>query len=310
MKVIESFDQFDTLKYPVVTSGTFDGVHVGHQKILRGVAEQARLHKGESIVITYWPHPRFVLSSDPNKLRLLNTFDERIRFIDGCGIDYLVKIPFTRSFSQLTADEYIHDILVHGIKTKKLVIGYDHRFGKNQEGSFSYLKAHQDVLGFEVEEIPRQDIEHVGVSSTKIREALKVGDVSIANEYLGRSYCIHGLVAKGEQLGRQIGFPTANVYVPERYKLIPADGVYAVKVHLGNRSLEGMLNIGQRPTVEGQNRTIEVNMFNFDEDIYGLSLTVEFVSFIRKEKRFESLDSLKEQLALDKSNAMKILTAN
>jgi riboflavin kinase/FMN adenylyltransferase len=310
MKVIESFDQFDTLQYPVVTSGTFDGVHFGHQKILRGVADQARSHGGESIVITYWPHPRFVLSSDPNKLKLLNTFDERIRFIEACGIDYLVKIPFTRSFSQLSADEYIQNILINGIKTKKLVIGYDHHFGKNQEGNIGYLKERQDTLGFEVEEISRQDIEHVGVSSTKIREALKIGEVDIANEYLGRSYCLHGLVAKGEQLGRKIGFPTANVYVPESYKLIPADGVYAVRVHLGERLLEGMLNIGQRPTVEGQSRTIEVNLFNFDEDIYGLPLTVEFVSFLREERKFENLDELTAQLVQDKARVKEILSNN
>ena len=307
MKVIDSFDQLPVLNYPVVTSGMFDGVHYGHQKILRDVVDQAKGHKGESVVITYWPHPRFVLGKNPSQLRLLTTLEEKVQLIEACRIDYLVKIPFTRSFSQLSAEEYISHVLINGLKTKKLVIGYDHKFGRNQEGSFDYLLQHKDRLGFEIEEISRQDIEHVGVSSTRIREALLSGNISTANDYLGRAYCIHGLVTKGEQIGRKIGFPTANVYVPEEYKLIPADGVYAVMVFLDNRFLKGMLNIGQRPTVAGQSRTIEVNLFNFDEDIYGLSLTVEFVAHLRNEQRFDSLDALKEQLALDKQLALAAL---
>jgi riboflavin kinase/FMN adenylyltransferase len=307
MRIVESFSELGKLQYPVVTSGTFDGVHFGHQKILRDVSDQARSHSGESIVITYWPHPRFVLGKSGDRIQLLNTFEERAQFIEDCGIDILMKIPFTRSFSQLSADEYIYKVLIDGLKTRKLVIGYDHRFGRNQEGSFDYLHEHQNRLGFEIQEISRQDVEHVGVSSTKIRQALLDGNVEIAKEYLGRSYCINGLVTKGEQLGRKIGFPTANVYVPEEYKLIPSDGVYAVHVQIDDEVYDGMLNIGNRPTVSGRNKTIEVNLFNFEADIYGLNVVVSFVKFLRNEKKFDNLDKLRDQLVIDKSKAIEIL---
>lgn len=310
MRIVERFEDLGKLNFPVVTSGTFDGVHFGHQKILRDVSQQAREHKGESIVITYWPHPRFVLGKSSGQLQLLTTFEEKAKFINDCGIDIIMKIPFTRSFSQLSADEYIYKVLIDGIKTKKLVIGYDHKFGRNQEGSFEYLKEHQDRLGFEVQEIARQDIEHVGVSSTVIRKSLLDGKIEVANEYLGRKYCISGLVSKGEQLGRKIGFPTANIYVPEEYKLIPTDGVYAVWVLVEGVQLPGMLNIGNRPTVSGRNKTIEVNIFNFDDDIYGLSITVQFVKYLRTEQKFASIENLKNQLNIDREQSLKILTNN
>jgi riboflavin kinase/FMN adenylyltransferase len=307
MLIVSSSAGLPDLKYPVVTSGTFDGVHFGHQKILRDVVGQAKAQDGESVVITYWPHPRFVLGKSPESLRLLSTFEEKAELIAQCGIDYLVKIPFTRAFSQLSADEYIHQVIVEGMHAKKLVLGYDHKFGKNQEGSFNYLKSREEVYGFKVEEIPRQDLDEVGVSSTKIRVALEQGDVHLANEYLGRSYSLTGIVTKGEQIGRRIGFPTANIYVPEEYKLIPSDGVYAVLVQLGSRTVKGMLNIGKRPTVSGQTKTIEVNMFNFDEDIYGRTLTVVFVGLLRKEKKFSGLEALQAQLRIDQENAVEWL---
>ncbi|MFZ9045161.1 MAG: bifunctional riboflavin kinase/FAD synthetase [Cyclobacteriaceae bacterium] len=307
MRIFDSFEEVGELVFPVVTSGTFDGVHFGHQKILKNVSVQAKKHKGQSVVITYWPHPRFVLGKKSDQLQLLTTFEEKAKLIEECGIDVIMKVPFTRSFSQLSADEYIYKVLIDGLRTKKLIIGYDHKFGRNQEGSFEYLKQHENKLGFAIEEIARQDIEDVGVSSTKIRDSLLAGNVAVANEYLGRNYSITGLVTKGEQLGRKLGFPTANIYVPEEYKLIPGDGVYAVEVQVGNRMLHGMLNIGQRPTVSGRNKTIEVNLFNFNDDIYGLTVSVSFVCFLRKEQKFSGLDQLKNQLDIDKKMALEVL---
>lgn len=307
MRIVETFDDIGKLDFPVVTSGTFDGVHFGHQKILRDVSKQAQKVRGESVVITYWPHPRYVLGKKSSQLQLLTTFEEKAELIEACGIDVLMKVPFTRSFSELSADEYIYKVLIDGVQTKKLVIGYDHKFGRNQEGSFEYLREHQHRLGFDIQEIARQDIEHVGVSSTTIRQSLLAGNVSVANEYLGRKYAITGLVTKGEQLGRKIGYPTANVYVPEDYKLIPGDGVYAVQVQIAGETHDGMLNIGNRPTVSGRNKTIEVNLFNFDEDIYGLTVTVLFVDFLRRERKFDDLEHLKKQLDQDKQQVQTML---
>lgn len=306
MILLDQLEKVD-LQNSVVTSGTFDGVHFGHRKILRQVIDEAKRIQGQSVVLTYWPHPRFVLGKGSTDLKLLTTFEEKVKLMEETGIDYLVKIHFTREFSELTSREFINDILLRKIDTRKLIIGYDHRFGKNQEGSFQYIKENQEEFGFEVVEIAPQDIDDVTVSSTKIRNALLAGDVRTANEYLGRHYNLSGLVAKGDQLGRKLGYPTANIYVPEDYKLIPADGVYAVKVHLSGKTYGGMLNIGNRPTVMGKHRTIEVNLFNFDKDIYGLKIEVDFVECLRGEQKFSGLDQLKEQLSVDKERAAEIL---
>ena len=303
MKIIENLSDIGSLPFPVATTGTFDGVHIGHQKILSDVSVQAIARGGSSVVITYWPHPRFVVGKNGNGLKLLTTFDEKAAFIASCGIDYLVKLRFTRKFSEYSSEAYIQKILIEGVGVRKLVIGYDHKFGKDREGGFDYLVANQDRLGFEVQEIPRQDIDHVGVSSTKIRNALNSGDVQTAMEYLGRPYSLSGIVTKGEQLGRKIGFPTANIYVPEDYKLIPSDGVYAVMVCLEGQEYQGMLNIGMRPTVDGHDRTIEVNIFNFERDIYGLRLGIKFMAQLRKEQKFPGVDELKQQLERDKAQA-------
>lgn len=290
-----------------MTSGTFDGVHYGHKKILQHVVDTARQMNGESVVVTYWPHPRFVLGKDADSLKLLSTFEEKIRLVEEVGIDYLVRVHFTREFSELSSDEFIQSVLIDRLNTQKLIIGYDHRFGKDQEGSFEYLNEHQEHFGFRVMEIPAQDIDDVTVSSTRIRNALSAGDVTTANEYLGRPYELTGLVTKGEQVGRKIGYPTANIYVPETYKLIPGDGVYAVWVYVNQSKYKGMLNIGNRPTLHGQHRTIEVHIFDFDWDIYGTEIGVNFVSQLRKEQRFDDLDGLKAQLAKDKEAAMSVL---
>lgn len=306
MKVIDDLTDLKFDVQTVVTSGTFDGVHVGHQKILRNLANDALAANYKSVVATFWPHPRFVLAKEDN-LKLLSTFEEKSALIANLGIDYLVKIPFTKEFSKLTSEQFIQNILVDKINTKRLVIGYDHKFGNNREGGFEYLKANEGKYGFTVEEIGRQDIEEVGVSSTKIRKALQSGDIAIASEYLGRNYSITGLVIGGSRIGREIGFPTANIEIQEKYKLVPADGTYAVWVDIRGVRHMGMLNIGMRPTVMGEDRRIEVNIFDFDTDIYNDELTIHFHSKLRLEQKFENLEQLKHQLAQDKIEAIKKL---
>jgi riboflavin kinase / FMN adenylyltransferase len=308
MKIYHNLDDFSKLNYAVVTSGTFDGVHLGHQKILDQLKETATRNGGEAVVITFWPHPRLVLNPTDTKLKLLNTFEERIELIKQQGIHHLLRIPFTKEFSNISSHDFIQHILVERIGTKKLVIGYDHKFGKNREGSFEELKINGPKFGFDVEEIPKQELEQVGISSTKIREALESGDVKTANHYLGRPYSITGRVVQGEKLGRMLGFPTANLDLDSHYKLIPAEGIYAVLVYHGATQYQGMLYIGQRPTLGGVHQTIEVNIFEFNKDIYGENLTVEFIGNIRKDIKFNDLEALKKQLVNDKESALAMLT--
>jgi riboflavin kinase / FMN adenylyltransferase len=307
MKVYYRIEDFTVLPKAVVTSGTFDGVHLGHQTILSRVKEVSQSIGGESVILTFHPHPRMVIAG-ANDLKLLSTVDEKIERLEQIGIEHLVIIPFTREFSELSSEAFIRNVLVEKIGTKKLVIGYDHRFGKHREGGFEYLKENAHLYGFEVEEIPRQDIEHVTVSSSKIRQSLLSGDVNLAKEFLGQAYQLTGTVVKGKQLGRTIGYPTANVQVPEEYKLIPANGVYAVRVLYQGELYQGMLNIGTRPTVDGTYRTTEVNIFEFDREIYGEKLTVLFEQKLREEVKFNGLDALKSQLALDKQQAQVVLS--
>ena len=292
------------LPYAVVTSGTFDGVHLGHQTILKRLNEVARAHPdGQSVVMTYWPHPRTVVSNDSQDLRLLSTLEEKIELLQQAGVDHLVVIPFTRAFSQLTSGEFIQQVLIDGLGTKKLVIGYDHRFGRDRQGGFDYIQAHQAEYGFEVEEIPRQDIEAVGISSSKIRTALNEGNIDAATRFLGRPYSLTGTIVKGRQLGRAIGFPTANLQVDDAIKLIPANGVYAVDVIQSGETYGGMLNIGFRPTVAGEHQTIETFIFDFSKDIYGEHMTLQFRAFLRPEQKFTGLPALMEQLQKDEQNA-------
>lgn len=307
MKIYEGLKDLPKIPYPVVTSGTFDGVHLGHQKILKRIKEIAKDNGGETVLLTFWPHPRLVLYPNEHKLRLLSTFEEKAKLLREFGIDHLISIPFTKEFSQLSSKEFIESVLVEKIKTRKLVIGYDHRFGKNREGSFDYLQENCESFGFELEEISRQDVDDIGISSTKIREALKTGNVSIASKYLGRDYELNGLVIKGEQIGRSIGFPTANIHVPNDYKLIPKDGVYAIHVTVNGKIYKAMLNIGNRPTVNGSKKTVEAHLFDFDGNLYDLQVTLHLSHFLREEIKFENLDALKKQLYLDQEIAKKIL---
>lgn len=307
MNVYYGIKDFTKLENAVVTSGTFDGVHLGHQKILNRLKEVAFETGGESVVITFYPHPRSVISPDNKTINLLSTLDEKIELLEKNGINHLVIIPFTREFSELSSEEFIQKILIDSIGTKTLVIGFDHRFGKNREGGFDYLKENKARYGFEIEEIPRHDLENVGISSSKIRKALNEGDVPTADHFLGRNYSISGVIVKGKQLGRTIGFPTANIQVREIAKLVPADGVYAVRVYYREEEFGGMLNIGNRPTVDGTFKTIEVNIFDFDCEIYGEYLKVEFIQKIRNEQKFNGLNELKAQIAKDKETCLEII---
>lgn len=307
MKIYEGIEKFKKKNNAIVTSGTFDGVHIGHQKILRTLKNIATKKNGETVLITYWPHPRLVLDPANDTIKLLTSFEEKASVLESFGLDHLIKIPFTKEFSQMSSARFIKEILVDGIGTKTLVIGYDHKFGHNREGSFESLKANAGNYGFTIREIPRQDIKNVGVSSSKIRRSLSNGDIHISNQFLGWEYCLNGKVVKGDQLGRQIGFPTANISIESDLKLIPAGGSYAVRVIHDNTDYLGMLNIGTRPTVNGSNQTIEVNIFDFDKQIYNDEIRVKMVRLIRKENKFESLDLLKEQLKLDRELARKML---
>ena len=309
MKIYHGIEDFVKLSNAVVTSGTFDGVHLGHSKILSRLREIASKTNGETVVITFWPHPRLVLHPEDTSLKMLNTFEEKAELLKAQGINHLIRIPFTKEFSQLTSEEFITQILVDTIGTKKLVIGHDHHFGKNREGSFEQLKLNGPKYGFEVEEIPRQDVDHVGVSSTKIRQALECGDIDTATHFLGHTYSISGRVVMGDKLGRLLGYPTANIEIDTSYKLIPADGIYAVTIEYGHHRYQGMLYIGNRPTVNGVKRNIEVNIFDFARDIYGDSLTIFFHKFIRGDMKFDDLEQLKTQINNDKSAALQALSA-
>jgi len=305
MNIYHSLDSFHSLECAVVTSGTFDGLHIGHKKILTRLKEISTQCGGESVVLTFWPHPRMVVSEDSQDLQLLSTIEEKIELFAEMGIEHLAIIPFTRAFSELSSDDFIRQILVDKIGTKKLVIGYDHRFGRNREGSFEFLQNNAASYGFEVEEIPRQDIEDLAISSTRIRHSLLSGNVDDALHLLGRPYSITGVVVKGKQLGRTIGFPTANIQLQETYKLIPANGVYVINAIHNGKSYKGMLNIGVRPTVDGTFRTIEANLFDFDQEIYGEELTVELLHYLRPEQKFSGLDALIQQIKTDKENTLK-----
>lgn len=307
MKIYHGIDDFTPLQYAVVTSGTFDGVHIGHQKIFARLREIAARNFGETVVITFWPHPRLVLHPEDETLQLLNTFEEKADLLKGQGIQHLIRIPFTKEFSQLTSLQFIQDILVRTIGTRKLVIGYDHHFGRNREGSFEELKLNGPRYGFDVEEIPRQEVDRVAVSSTKIRKALEEGDIDTADHFLGQPYRITGRVVKGDRIGHTIGYPTANIEIDSKHKLIPADGIYAVTVSHANKVYGGMLYIGFRPTIHGVKRNIEVNIFDFDADIYGDTLIIHFHKRLREDRTFDGLGPMKAQLALDKENALQVL---
>lgn len=286
----------------VTTIGTFDGVHIGHQKILNQVVKLAKKQGYVPVVLTLFPHPRMVLQKD-DSIKLLNTIDERIAILKSFGIEEVIVKKFTKKFADLSAKDYVKNILVDELNTKQIVIGYDHHFGKNRSANINDLKSFAQHYDFKVEEISAQDIKDVTISSTKIRNALDKGEISLANSFLGYNYFITGTVIKGKSLGRTISFPTANIYIKESYKLIPNDGVYVVKSQVKNKTVFGMMNIGTNPTVDGKTRSIEVHFLNFKDDIYEVELKIEFLKRLRSEQKFVNLEALKVQLKKDKVNA-------
>ena len=306
VKIYHHIDEFRALDNAVATTGTFDGVHIGHRTILKRLRESADKHGGESVLLTFHPHPRLVLQPDLD-LKLITNLEEKVELLSDCGVDHLIIHPFTREFSRLSSLEFIRSFMVKGIGVQKLVIGYDHHFGRNREGSFEHLKEFGPVYGFEVEEIPAQDVNHVKVSSTKIRKALLEGDITTSNKYLTQPYRLSGYVVRGNKLGRSIGYPTANISLEEEHKMIPKDGVYAVKVRVGENAEmhEAMCNIGIRPTVKGTSKTIEAHLFDYEKDIYGEMVTVFFYKFLREEQKFESVEGLREQLHKDKEQCVE-----
>lgn len=309
MKVYFSLDDFQKLDNAIVTTGTFDGVHIGHRKILEQLKNVALANQGESVLLTFSPHPRIVLQPDI-ELKLINSQSEKIELLKGCGIDHLIIHPFTKDFSRITSLDFVRNILVNTIGAKKLVIGYDHHFGRNREGSFEHLKEFGPVYGFDVEEISAEDIENVTVSSTKIRKALSHGDLNSANDFLGYEFPLGGQVVEGEKIGHTLGYPTANVVVEESYKILPCDGVYAVDVFFPaapEKKFQGMCNIGMRPTFSGKFKTIEAHIFNFDRNIYGEQIRLIFKDRLRGEEKFESIETLKNQLQKDAVQARAIL---
>lgn len=300
MNVFHSVQAFKSTKKTIVTLGTFDGMHIGHQAILSKLKLQKKIYGYQTLVLTFFPHPRMVLKTD-HQISLLNTINERIKQIENFGIDHLVVQEFTQEFANLSAEEFVKKILVDQFNIGKIIIGYDHRFGKNRSADIHDLIKFGNKYHFDVEQISAEELNDVSVSSTKIRKALTEGDVALAKTYLGYPYTVSGKVVSGKQLGRTIGYPTANVQVVEDYKLIPAIGVYVVGVTVKGRDLYGMLSIGTNPTVGGIEKTIEVNIFDFNDDIYNEEITIHFLTKIRNEENFGSVDLLIEALKKDET---------
>ena len=310
MQIHYGLDNFK-VKNPVVTIGTFDGVHLGHREVIAELRRITRETGGESVVFSFFPHPRMVVTPEEDTIRLLSTQAEKSALLDELGLDHLVVYPFTKAFAALSYTDFVKDILVGQMHIHKLVTGYDHKFGHGREGDFHALNRLGELYGFEVEQLNPLLVENVAVSSTKIRMALEAGDVSKANHFLGYAYLLKGTVVEGRRLGRELGFPTANILPDDLHKLVPNDGVYAVYVYVGDVRYEGMLNVGTRPTVNSNvdHRSIEAHIFDFSGHIYGQPISVSFVERIRDEVKFESLDKLIEQLVRDKTSAMRIFAA-
>jgi len=310
MKVYYSISEMPQIANAVVTQGTFDGVHLAHQQILKRLKQIAADTNGETVLITYEPHPRMVLFPNDHGLQLLSSAQEKIALLENQGIDHLLILPFTIEFSRWSSLKFIKEIIVDALQTKYLVIGYNHRFGKNREGSFEHLSQYASAYGFEVQEIPAQEIDNLSISSTKIREALQKRNCLLARQYLGYFYSISAKVVEGKKLGRTIGFPTANLQVFDPNKMIPMQAVYAVYVEINGRILRGMLNIGNNPTIPGKGNSIEVHIFDLDEDLYNQTLRVHFVDKLREEIHFNSIEDLKTQLNKDKLQANAVLEAH
>lgn len=303
MKIVNSIQDFKSKGKTVLTLGTFDGVHVGHKKILDRLLQHSGEVKCESVILTFFPHPRMVLQSDSG-IKLLNTMDEKAQLLEKAGLQHLVIHPFDKEFSRLTAEEFVKTVLVDRFNISKIIIGHDHRFGRNRTANIDDLIEYGEIYGFDVEQISAQEIDEVSVSSTKIREALDNGDMEKANQYLGYDYFLTGTVVKGKQIGRTIGFPTANLKLSEEYKLIPKKGIYVVKSLIDGKETKGMMSIGTNPTVNGQDLSIEINYLDFEGDLYGKELKVSILHRIRDEEKFASLEILKDAIANDRLSTL------
>ena len=306
MREITDITTFTTQQPTVLTIGTFDGVHLGHQKIIERVVATARQEGLLATIFTFFPHPRMVVQHDKS-LKLIHTLEEKKQLLQRLGVDLLVVQPFNEAFAQLTAEEFVSTILVQHLNVKKVIIGYDHRFGRNRTANINDMRLFGEKYGFAVEEISVQEVDEVSVSSTKIREALNKGDVTTAEHYLGTPYSLTGTVVHGLKLGRTLRYPTANIQVTEDYKLIPKDGVYAVYSYIGERKVYGMMSIGKNPTIEGKGASIEVYFFDFNGDLYDRELTIYFVKYLREERKFSSVALLKKQLQDDETTARKAI---
>lgn len=307
MAVYTSTDALPNFKDPVITIGTFDGVHIGHKTILKEIVDHAKEVQGESILLTFEPHPRKVIFPD-KPLQLLTPLDEKLELVKATGVDHIVVVPFTKAFANLTAEEYISDFLVKQFKPHSIVIGYDHQFGNDRKGDINLLKQLSEQYRYKVYEISAQLIHDAAVSSTKVRKAVSSGDMTEAANMLGRPYSLTGEVVKGAQLGNTIGFPTANIQPNSSEQILPANGVYAIKAIYKGDVYNAMLNIGIRPTVSNElSLHIEANIFDFDQDIYGEQLTIQFITRLRDEEKFPSIDHLKQQLSKDKEDALNAL---
>lgn len=303
MNIFHSINDFRSSKKTILTLGTFDGVHIGHRKILERVAQNTENGKYESLVLTFFPHPRMVLQGE-SEVKLLNTLSEKIDLLKKIGVQNLVIHPFDKTFSRLTAEEFVETVLIDQFDIKKIIIGYDHRFGRNRTANIDDLITFGKQHDFEVEQISVQEIDAVSISSTKIRNALMEGNMALANEYLGYEYFLTGTIIRGKQLGRTIDFPTANLQMEENYKLIPRNGVYVVKSAINQKTVFGMMNIGFNPSVAGENLAIEIHFFDFDEDLYDQKLSVSLLEYLRPEQKFESVAFLKQQLEKDRNTSL------
>lgn len=306
MRKVKNIETYKSNKPTVVTIGTFDGVHIGHQKIIKRLINTGKIEGLKSVILTFFPHPRMVLQKD-SSIKLINTIKERHDILDALGLDYLLIKKFTQEFSRLSAEDFVKEVLVDKINAKKVIIGYDHRFGRNRNADINDLKAFGETYGFEVEEISAQDINDVAVSSTKIRTALIEGEIHKANAYLGYNFMLTGEVTKGKGLGKELGYPTANIQIDEDYKIIPKQGAYIISSLINDAVVYGMMNIGMNPTVNGTKQTIEVHFFDFKKDIYGETIQIDLLHRIRNEEKFESVDALKLQLAKDKETALDFI---
>jgi riboflavin kinase/FMN adenylyltransferase len=310
MQVYYDINHLPQFQNAIVTIGTFDGVHIGHRQIIAQLKQEAENTGGETVIVTFHPHPRAVVNEGKKAVPVLTTLNEKIFLLEKYGIEHLIVIPFDELFSNQTAEEYIQDFLYARLHPHTVIIGFDHRFGKGRTGNYRLLEEKGKALGFEVQEISEQLLNEIKISSTHIREALLHKELDKANDLLGYHYFFEGVVVNGNRLGRTLGYPTANIEVQDAGKLIPADGIYIVEILLENERLQGMMSIGFRPVVQGTHRTIEVNIFNFDRDIYGQTLKIIVKKFVREEQNFSGLPALVEQLAIDKKISLEFFKNN